>query len=122
MSPSISTKLPVAPDPLCGAEVGGVDSPSKSAEALLFTLHKEIKFNRAWDKEILRDIEIKKYFTYETWLSPPWFGTGLLDSLISFSGTRPGFFFFKTAKIEDSRSGKAGISSRTVACLRQIQI
>lgn len=31
------------------------------------------------------------------------------------SVTLPGFFFFKMAKIEDSRSGKGGISSKTVA-------
>ena len=33
------------------------------------------------------------------------------------SATRPGFFFFNIAKIEDSRSGNGGISSKTVACI-----
>jgi len=31
------------------------------------------------------------------------------------SATLPGFFFFKMAKMDDSRSGKGGISSKTVA-------
>ncbi|KAI9586010.1 hypothetical protein GQX74_001857 [Glossina fuscipes] len=43
------------------------------------------------------------------------FGAGLFDSRISFSGTRPGFFFFSTASMELSRSGNEGISSKTVA-------
>lgn len=62
------------------------------------------------------------------WL-PTEFNAGLFRSLgvaesfpaVPGSATRPGFFFFKIAKMEDSRSGKGGISSRTVAC-EQIRI
>lgn len=40
----------------------------------------------------------------------------------SIPGRFPGpFFFFSLAKIEDSLSGKGGISSKTVACRRALQ-
>jgi hypothetical protein len=61
------------------------------------------------------------------WL-PTEFNAGLFLSLgvaasfpaVPGSATRPGFFFFNIAKMEDSRSGKGGISSRTVAYVTNV--
>lgn len=91
MSPKTSRRTPVL---LVGCEDGGVDNPSRSADDELFAAAGAA----SW-----------------------WFvvGAGLFPSLISLSGIRPGFFFLRTARIEDSLSGNAGISSKTVACTNQ---
>lgn len=65
---------------------------------------------------LLLDYNCKKKLTCEDVVESGWWLWELCAAvLISFSGTRPGFFFFNTAKIEDSLSGKDGISSSTVA-------
>lgn len=98
MSPRTSSRTPVL---LVGCEEGGVDRPSKSAEELFIVVTETAEGASVW------------------WFV---FGAGLLLSRISFSGTRPGFFFFRTAKMEDSLSGNAGISSKTVACSMEFQL
>jgi len=75
----------------------GEDRPSKSALWLFFAAE---AFPVEFKAGLLRS-----------------FGGGpASEAVVPGSVTRPGFFFFKMAKMDDSRSGKGGISSSTVAC------
>lgn len=82
-----------------------------------------------WEVDVVEgDVNPSRSVLWLLVLCVEWFPTefkaGLLRSLgvvpslpgAPGSATRPGFFFFSIANIDDSRSGNGGISSKTVAC------